>query len=331
MLNEIWKDQAKFNLNFRKKPEDMLDIEREEHTKDLILHSISEMDELLRTVGWKSHRKNDNMINPEHIKEELTDMFKYWISICQIWGFTPEEMMYEYWRKSMVCEQRYAEEFVMNLTGNVAVVDIDGVLANYQKGLLEWVAFELKDYASDNGWCDWYGDAIDNAQRILEVHGIMTKHLWIGSEALGISEQQHKDLLHIFRIRKGNGGLPVHDNAAEFTRKLRRQGMKVVILTSRPIDQYPNIYIETLEWLNSNGIQFDCLWWNVDKLTTVRTKLNHCRVVYAIDDDPKYIRSYVQLGVTTHWVTDGTLTKEFDNNPLVTKVDNLREAMLALD
>ena len=281
MLDKVWKDQAEFNRNFFPKAHSFEEQSRQ--TKEFSLCLMSEASELLKAINWKVHRKHDLKANPEHIKNEMTDILKYWISLCIVWNISPEEAIADYWRKSMVCRQRYSEEFVHELDGQIVLCDIDGILADYFNGFLQWVISHRPSLAK-------------------EAQPLIGTSVWLDSKSLGIDEQVWQELKHEFRTSRGKVGLPVYPGSKDFLESCKAKGYKVVLLTSRPIDKYPNIYTDTLEWLNNHSLTFDAIWWAVDKKETVLSKSIRKQIVFAIDDDPKYIDSYLDIGVPAYWV-----------------------------
>lgn len=279
-LNRIWEDQADFNRNFFSPPTDFK--ERSERTKELLLHLISECDELLRCGVWKPHRREAKQENEAQVANELTDILKYWISLCQVWGRSPEDVVRDYWRKSAVCRQRYSEEFINNLEGDFAVVDIDGVLADYAEGLLRWVR---TNYPSLQKNCD-----------------NLPKGTWIDASTMGVSSEEWQEVKHQFRISGGKLYLPLYPGAQELLDFLSMTGLKVALLTSRPIDLYPNIYTDTLEWLQNHNLKFDYVWWHRDKGESLVLKGVRSRVRVAIDDDRRYIDQFAEMGIPSIWV-----------------------------
>ncbi len=282
-LNKIWKDQADFNLNFF--PPASSFEEQSRQTKEMVLHTMSELDELLRTTVWKTHRRQNVQPNIEQVKNELTDILKYWISLALIWGVTPEDAIADYWRKSMVCRQRYAEEYLRNLEGQIVICDIDGVLADYVSGFLAWTSNhqpELFNRCADLNRQD--------------------TNLWLNASSLGVSEDVWQELKHRFRTSRGKLSLPVYDGAKELLSACRAKGLKIVLLTSRPIDKYPNIYTDTLEWLINNELEHDFIWWSQDKAETLLSKNIKANVAFAIDDDTRFITSYTAMGIRSFWI-----------------------------
>lgn len=283
-LDKIWKDQKEFNANFF--PEAKSPEEKCSQTKEFVLCSISEMDELLRAIRWKIHRNVQPKLNPEHIRNEMTDIFKYFVSKCLVWGITPDDVVKDYWRKSAVCRQRYVEEYLSTVSNEdkVAVIDIDGVLADYKEGLLRWIDKNIEVKTP-------YTRPVRNSKE------------WnCDADSLGISESLWQAIKHRFRTEKGKLDIPEYPGATHFMKTLRAKGYKIIVLTSRPIDVYPNIYTETVEWLKARDMPFDFLWWANDKKEKILESNLRNVVSFAVDDDERHINMYDSIGVKSYWV-----------------------------
>lgn len=285
-LEKIWKDQEEFNRNFVSAPGGDFN-EQSRQTKEYALHLISEVDELLRSSIWKFHRKNNLKPNREQIKNELTDILKYLLSLYITWDISPTEAIQDYWRKSMVVRQRYSEEYVGNLEGKIVLCDIDGVLADYYSGFLKWISIHYPGLSS----------------RCKEM---ITNVIWLCASSLGVDEQVWQEIKHHFRTSKGKLTLPVYSGAKEFLEYCRSKQYKIVLLTSRPIDRYPNIYTETLEWLKLKDLPFDYIWWATDKAEKILSENIRPNIIMALDDDLKYIHRYNELGIKSIWVHPNT-------------------------
>lgn len=281
LLVEMWKDQQDFNQTIF--PEAINFQEKSRQTKEFILHMISELDELLRCTEWKLHRKTNVQPNHDHVREEVVDILKYLMSICLVWNIDPALLIQDYWRKSMVVRQRYSEEFCKDLDGEVALIDIDGVLADYPRGLANWV---IKNHPSLTD----------------EINNCLDNNLWIDAKSLGIDDQVWQEIKHEFRTSRGKLGIPPTPNAKEFLEACKDADLTVVLLTSRPIDQYPNLYADTLEWLQNNGLKFDYLWWAVDKKEAILSKNIRTKIKFAVDDDLKYVMPYHRMGIPCYWM-----------------------------
>src|SRR5688572_23195776 len=129
---KIWFDQEEFNSQLRQPPTTY--DERVELTKEFSLHMMTELAEMLEACGiWQMHRtRHEEKYNPENVRRQLIDQFKYWMSVAQLWGFTIEDMERTYWRKSATVRQRFVEEHIHQIRDReIAVLDIDNVLCDY--------------------------------------------------------------------------------------------------------------------------------------------------------------------------------------------------------
>jgi len=288
MESDIWRDQHEFNRLLRPQWPTTYP-ERTALTKEMVLHLISECDELLRASGaWKSHRKEVVPENRPQILAELTDIRKYWITVAQIWGFTEEELDEAYWRKSAAVRQRYVEEWVQQLTGPMVILDLDNVLCDYPRGLIQWIKSTL--------WTDAVGATSEALEEL--AHGVE----WINAASLQCSQQVWLEIKHAFRTSGAKRMLPARPKAAEFTRWCRDKGWKIIILTSRPIDKYPTLFDDTLHWLNHGAFAYDFVWWGFDKAHQINVRDISRQVVFAVDDEEQFVRQYLQAGIRTYWM-----------------------------
>jgi len=263
VLREIFKDQLDFN---RKVIDDMEGLEKKEkvsQTKEYILHLHSECDELLREMAWKSHRKEDGYIIRSNMKEELIDVFKYWLSIVVLWGFEPEEIVEEYWRKSKVVEQRFKQEKRLNFDGRKVVgVDIDGVLAAYPEHFLDFINREVGTDLKVEDLTEY------NVYEALELPYDMTKRLKAKFRETG--EKRH---------------IPVLDGAKEFLESLKNNDYKIVLLSARPYKKYKRIFADTQEWLEKNELIHDAILWDEDKCNRLIREFGHDNVEFFVEDN----------------------------------------------
>ena len=279
-LTEVWKDQREFNARLRKSPEDFEG--RSRLTRDLALHMHSEVGDLLRHVKWKGHRKETLVENPAAIREELADLFKMLISIAQVWDCTPEQLVEAYWRKSMVCQQRYSEEWVQDLMRPSVLIDIDNVLGDYTYGILDWIA---RVYPQHKARCA----------------DLRRGDSWVDAAAMGVEATDWEQMKHRFRTEGGKLDLPVIPGALEFLKRCQESGYLIILLTSRPIDQYPNIFTDTLQWLDVNGLPYDAVWWASNKRDLVISQGIKDKVAVFVDDQWHYAKHMSDLGIPSVW------------------------------
>lgn len=293
-LLRIWDDQRAFNLLLRKPPRD--EEQTTEQARDFVLWTEDELHEMLRAMPWKKHRKVQHSWNEAHIHEEGIDAFKLMISILQLIGVDSLEKLIEvYWRKTAVVQQRYREEWMTKLDGTCVIVDIDNVICDYVVGMCEWL---LKD--NEHIWGEEIGPSTELRKRIQHCQEI---RCFICAESLGISQDLWQKLKHLFRIDGIKRHLPVFPDARLFLERMRMDGHRIVLLTSRPIDRYPNIFTDTIFWLNENRLPYDFVWWSLDKAERiVQIEDLRPRIRFAVDDDPKFVRQFADLGIETYWL-----------------------------
>jgi uncharacterized HAD superfamily protein/NTP pyrophosphatase (non-canonical NTP hydrolase) len=211
-------------------------------TKELLLHITSEIGEVLEAVGrWKACGIGNENVRRSQIIEELIDIFKFLVTIAEIWDFTPEDFDKEFWRKSEVVWQRYFQE--RNLNGKIVVLDLDGVIANHFPHLIKYYN-EKRGTSYPEG--ESYLSPIVGTEEYYRI-----KHEYI-------EEGMFREV-------------PVYEGAREFVKGLKKMGLKVVIVTGRPYKQYKRVYADTMEWLKKNGIPFDAIYWTKDKADLARS------------------------------------------------------------
>lgn len=308
-LIRLWEDQAAFNLLFREQP--TTDIQMAEQAHDFVTYTGSELHELLRTMPWKKHRNTPVLVNRGHMRDEIADVFKCVISLFQICGQTPETVIEAYWSKTAVVRQRYQEEWVKRLDQPCALVDIDEVLCDYISGICDWLHRYAKTLVPQ-----------ERLQHLID------SHAYINSESLGISGEEWKKVKHEFRVSGAKRWLPAFADARPFLHALRRRGLQVVLLTSRPVDRYPNLYTDTLLWLERNELPYDFIWWSLDKGERVLEAglREHARLF--VDDDRRYIDQISNIGIPSYWIQRGSSSRvRMDDTPNIHPVLSLQEAV----
>lgn len=284
--DRVWADQQDFNAQIRPVLPQSYE-ERTALTKELVLHDISESDELLRACGaWKPHRRVMVPENRAHVIEEMIDKFKYLISIAQVWGVTPAEFLDAYWWKSMAVRQRHSEEFLTTLAGPTVIVDIDNVLADYIGGFANFLDSEGEPEA---------------ANMLRTERPYMTA----ASMAGYFHPERWSVVKHEFRVKGWKRILPVHPGAYDFLWWCSRKQYFIVLVTSRPIDEYPNIYADTIHWLKVNQLPFDFIWWSEKKGRLLADRRVVPLVKFAVDDDIEYCAQFLGQGIKTYWLNNG--------------------------
>lgn len=284
--DDVWGEQVDFNKLLREFP--AADDQRRAFIRDMVLNLMSEANELLGTTTWKSHRRQDRRPNREHQLEEVIDIFKIWLTIAQGLGFSADDLSQAYFRKSMVVRQRHSEEWVKHLTSPTWVLDIDNVLCDYIDGFCTWLADRAPLFAE-------------------KIHQVRKLRMYFSGSEFGMTSAEWQGFKHEFRTTGQKRYLPVMEGAVEFVTRLRDAGYHIILLTSRPIDRYPNIYTDTLYWLNSVGLSYDWLWWASDKGERLIDSNALRYITGVVDDDERFVKQFAGLGLQTYWLVNDSV------------------------
>lgn len=321
-LLSMFKDQRLFNQQiYSRTSEDPGLVERLRH---LALGMYEETSEFLGTFEHKAHRrKTGKLPNVAHSHEELVDMFKYWLSLADLVDFPMERLEELYYAKSRVVQYRYQEEWMQEIDGPCVIVDIDNVLADYISGFCDYAMKHLDLVSSAPS------DRIRIALRLQEMKRMVVR---VNYQTADVAPDLWRKLKHQFRVDGGKRQLPVLEGAREFLQWCRRSGWLILLVTSRPIDRYPNIFTDTVTWLHDNNLPFDHLWWADKKEERIQEAQMSIRskIVFAVDDDLTYVHQFNNRGIKTYWMARTKGDQEFIKAEVasgVTVVQSLAELM----
>lgn len=196
---------------------------------------------------------------------------------------------------------------------NTLVVDIDGILADYRLGLLYWIRQSLPQYAAKAN------------------KHIQKTDTWVDEKTMEMSYREWLDVLEMFRMSGGKQSIPVYEGAAKLLNLARKMHLEIVLLTSRPIDIYSNIYRDTIEWLRNNDLPHDLLLWSRGKAEIIYKMRLTDKIIFAIDDEFKHIEDYDKLGIATIWIDHYGKENELHMLQNAMRVSNLNEAIEILE
>lgn len=189
---------------------------------------------------------------------------------------------------------------------NTAIVDIDGVLADYRLGLLWWINTH---YPNLRDICYRHLSRIDT---------------WINHESMGISFREWLDILERFRMSGGKLLIPECPGASDFLKYLKDRGVKVVLVTSRPFDIYSNIYKDTVEWLVEKQFHYHLLLFSKSKADIIYKLRLTDEILFTVDDELGHIKQYVELGLKSYWLNHYKASCNIVSPDLIT-ISNLGE------
>jgi len=271
ILDTWWKIQEDFQEqifpNFRNLTLD----EKISLTKEMLLHIASEFDELLSAVGtWKTHKiRKAEPPKISGITEELVDISKFLINIALIWEITPEQFIRKWFEKTVVNKYKLLQDkrLIALREKPVVVFDVDGVLNDFPERWVTYVNLRLgtnytiKDY--------------------LEI----PKH---------VPNEVYRRLKHEF-YEEYSTSVEFTKEAKEVLSQLKKRGISVTLLTSRPISQYKKFYYEMIIKLKNSKIPFDVLIEDREK--GLRIIKDFQNVLFAVDDEPYYVKDISSYGI----------------------------------
>lgn len=220
-----------------------------------------------------------NPIKEDNLREELIDVFKYWLSISQFWDMTPELFIKEFNRKSEVVEQRYKQEKKLNLLKDKKIIglDLDGCIADYPRSYYNFIYKKTKKRIKDNGSYDVY----KNVEKVF-------------------GEEKAKKLKREYRESGQKRFIKTINEPDKVTDKLKRKGYKIIILSARPYKEYPRIFADTLEWLKKNKIKYDAILFDEHKEEKIINKFPNLN--FMIEDNPNIALKIANKGYKVYLV-----------------------------
>lgn len=276
---DIWDMQKEFNDKFFAtkggwpKEDNLVST-----SKDFCLHLVKEATEVLDELHFKMHRSKAKETDPMNVLEEMVDVCKFLFGWMQVHGFSYDDFIDEFKRKSMVVEQRFAQErSLQELEAHPCVlIDIDGVLADWEGGFAQWLSS-------------------NEAPGVPNFSYPAAAWAWYENEA-GVLKQEA--VKRAFRQSGKKAELDVLPGAKELLQLIRKETvLKIILLTNRPYDENFRIYPDTLAWLKKNEIPYDAITWSRDKgFDAVKTFRNVC---WAVDDKDKNVKRLREAKITT--------------------------------
>lgn len=173
-------------------------------------------------------------------------------------------------------------------------MDIDGVLNNYPDC---WVSF------INRTGCFNFNDLNEAKEKL--------------------TYKTYKKIKQEYRTSGCKENLEITKDAKEFVDTLRSKGFKVIIISSRPVIQYPELYGMTLRWLLKNGINFDNLIFSDRKQYEIIDKYPETKFMV---EDNRFIANLVaNLGYKVYLVNNKY--NQGDTHSNVQRINNLLEIL----
>lgn len=292
-MKRIFEEQKDF-LKYFFDPENISETDKIKFTKEHILAIHKELSEVLDTIPWKLHRRNDEVKSKTNTIEEIIDCFKFLINLCIIWGIDDEKFINEFKRKTMVVRQRYNQEIlnIIKPTDKVCAVDIDDTIANSSEHFTQtYNIIHQSDFKNR-----------------LEIKNAIPE-LW------------YEDFKKYFRESGEKLHIPVKEGAKELCDYLKEKGYKIVLISARPYETYSRIFPDTMEWLKNNEINYDALYFEKDKHIKILKRIPN--ISFILEDDVEYAKEVSQLNYKVFLLTNKEV--RFDKN--IIKIRTLQDML----
>lgn len=267
-LEDIWKQQKDYNYLVQEQQRQT----SSEWMINYILGTMTELTELLDETNWRTHRvKRVDQFGP-NVAEELADITKYVFSMWQIMGYSQQDMLQAMSQKGELLQQLIMQEMRPAITGrNILMLDLDGVVADFRKGFLDWV--------STSQWKDTLTISADQIGLHLDLN-----NSW--------DYQAYNQAKIAFEQEGGYHKLPVIPQVSLAVNSLYRVGWHVIVYTARPYSTYKRIWGDTWNWLKQHNILVNELHFGYDSRVVAASALAESNFVIALEDDPTLIRRY---------------------------------------
>jgi len=295
-LLRMWEIQKQQQADLGLDPRYMNGVNKRVAAGELIQGLYEELSELQRYAStYKRHILSVEGVNKGNVTEEIVDVLKLLISVAQLHGISPVDLVSAFERKTRVIAAK-AEGQRVELCVNTKVlcVDMDDVIAD----LSPWVKEQQ----------ELRGDAPMNAKTMQLVEA------WKGDW---------------YRLGRFLELRPI-EGASTALGVVKSWGWKVIIITARPQWQYKRIYADTLEWLRAHEVPHDLILFNKDKVEAIYDHISPAWPVAFVEDQE---RNAVQLSAAGVKVLlfDTERNQDFVLPNGVQRVANWTEVLLALE
>lgn len=303
MNKKNWEDQLEYNRKFFADLEVDIDslstIERVQWLKEFQFHIVRELVSLADCYPyWTTHVSEMPTLRvvESNVAEELVDVFKYTMCLAQVLGVSYRAFSKAYAEKTLVVNQRYAQQqSLQSLRGDeVVMFDIDGVLNTYPDCFISWS-------------CKRRNIKCKTHEQLRLILGL----------------DDYQNVKEEYRLSGAKRRQPVNKDAIETIDELVRRGERIVLYTARPMRKYKRIYSDTLFWLRKNQIQFDAIFWSdLNKEDVCQLGL---KIKFAVDDASKSAETLNAAGIRVYLV-DKYHNADY-NHKLTTRVQKVSEIL----
>ena len=296
-LESVWRKQGEYNGDMM----DQRPMDSASWMTNYILGAISELGELLEQTRWKKHRIQSVQQYGPNVEEELADITKYIFSMWQIMNLSPQDMLNAVDQKSDILQQLMFQETRSPLIHKrIIMLDLDGVVADFRFGFMEWVA--------GTKWKDLLHIKEEQIGLHLDINN-------------GWDYTEYNQAKLEFERDGGYGKLPVINLIRDTVNTLHDVGWYVIVHTARPQAMFKRIWGDTWNWLQFYNVKADELYFGYDDRITMAQLLSQNNRVIALEDDPTLIKRYLGCNIPVYIYPQPYNITTFNDYTLARKID----------
>jgi hypothetical protein len=283
-LKKIWSLQQQYNQNIYgfMAAEAPYSVQVEHWVTNYLLGMVSEIDEILREINWKQHRKDQHKAPVQrNIALELADLTKYVICLWQICGFDIADMLSYTVDKSLMLHILQMQSQRAPKPGQVVVLaDLDGTVADWRASFLQWLKQQ---------------EAPIPRQMAQEAYKL---NLLVLDVDLKMRFSQYTQFKEKFEETGGYANLiPYHDALIAIKQLRKQENAYLIVYTARPVSKYKYIWMDTWNWLDQEGIMPEELHIGQEERIRAAEKLLSTNPILAFEDNPEIALRLANAGI----------------------------------
>lgn len=170
---------------------------------------------------------------------------------------------------------------MVEIVYKICALDVDGVLSDYPKC---WVDFINKGVLTGN-----FKVKYPVFKNLVEAKNLLPYSVYT----------MFKDS---YRASNYKASLPTKDGAVQLTEILRNSGYKIVVITSRPFDDYPELRMVTKNWLDLNGFYYDDLIYSKRKHLDIIAQFPDLK--FMVEDNRSFANKVAEFGYKVYLVNN---------------------------
>jgi len=144
----------------------------------------------------------------------------------------------------------------------------------------------------------------------------------LGTLKATLPYNEYKKIKKEFRTSGIKLDIPMIEGASDLTRKLKELGYKIIIITARPANEYPELTKITNQWLRDNDIKYDGIIF--DKHKSIKVLEQVPNLEFSVNDHYTEALLLAKWGYTT-FLVDNKYNRRDHDNPYTGKIIRVKE------